>query len=84
MRKFLTAVMGLCALALATPAAAEEVAKATGPEIPVWEISFGPDGLAGPGATFCARKSRRRNLSHWVRITVSRMPLSWPGVWPPR
>ncbi len=49
MRKFLTAVTGLCALTLATPAAAEDVDKATAPEIPIWEISFSPEGLSGPG-----------------------------------
>lgn len=49
MRKFFAALSGLCALSLAAPAAAEEVSTATVIEIPIWKISFGPDGLSGPG-----------------------------------
>jgi hypothetical protein len=48
MRKLLTTLLGMAALALTTPASAEEAGTAA-PEIPIWEISFGPDGLSGPG-----------------------------------
>ncbi len=49
MRRFFAVLSGIAALALTTPAAAEEAA-APAPEIPIWKISFGPDGLSGPGA----------------------------------
>lgn len=49
MRNPLVTLFGLCMMTLAMPAAAEEVAIATEPEIPIWEISFGPKGLSGPG-----------------------------------
>ena len=48
MRKFFTALSGMVALALTTPAVAEDT-EAVAPEIPIWKISFGPKGLSGPG-----------------------------------
>ncbi|GAA0466659.1 hypothetical protein GCM10009096_04180 [Parasphingorhabdus litoris] len=49
MRRFFAVLSGIGALALTTPVAAQDTPP-TEPEIPVWEISFGPDGLSGPGA----------------------------------
>ncbi|MEP2101736.1 MAG: hypothetical protein ABJP02_09515 [Parasphingorhabdus sp.] len=49
MRMFFAALSGIVALAITAPAMAEEV-TAPALDIPIWEISFGPDGLSGPGA----------------------------------
>lgn len=49
MRKYWAALSALCTLVLTTPAMAEDMPEPA-QEIPVWEISFGPNGLSGPGA----------------------------------
>ncbi len=48
MRRFFAALSGIVILALTTPAIANKVAAPTS-DIPIWEISFGPEGLSGPG-----------------------------------
>lgn len=48
MRRIFAVLSGIVALALNAPAAAEDAGAAV-PEIPIWKISFGPDGLSGPG-----------------------------------